>query len=260
MDSAGQSPTATIIIAHDLALRDLRAALAAGWRDFLAHPLYGLFFGAIYVAGGLVILAGLSARGAGGWLITAAAGFPLLAPFAAVGLYEISRRRGAGIAIGWRAVLGALRGHGDEQLFLFGGIIFVAFSFWVIVAHGVFAIFGVEGLAVANPMAALASPGAIGMLLVGGAFGGVMAFAFFAVTVISLPMLVDREVDFLTAIITSLRVVQANRRAMMLWALLIAATLLAAMLPFFLGLFVVLPVLGHATWHLYRRAVTPGAA
>lgn len=249
-----------IIIAADLTPRDLRHSLALGWRDFRAYPFFGMFFGAVYVAGGLLLLAGLSARGVGGWMITAAAGFPLLAPFAAVGLYEVSRRHEAALPIGWGKVLGALRGHGDEQLLLFGGVIFVAFSFWVIIAHGVFAIFGVESLVTQGPLAFVQSAAGLAMLVFGGIVGAVMALAFFAITVVSLPMLVDHEVDFLTAIITSLRAVQANRCVLLLWAVVIAATLVAAMLPFFLGLLVVLPVLGHATWHLYRRIVTNGAA
>jgi uncharacterized membrane protein len=241
-----------------LTTNDLKAALAAGWRDFLAYPVQGFFFGAIYVLGGWFILAGLSVRGAGGWLITAAAGFPLLAPFAAVGLYEISRCREAGLPVRWGKILGALRGRGDDQLLLFGGVIFVAFSFWVIIAHGIFAIFGVEAIVSSGPMALIQAPAGLAMLLVGGLVGALMALAFFAVTVVSLPMLVDREVDFLTAIITSLRAMQANRNVLLLWAAVIALTLFLAMLPLFLGLFAALPVLGHATWHLYRRIIRSG--
>ncbi|MFN5780129.1 MAG: DUF2189 domain-containing protein, partial [Novosphingobium sp.] len=94
------------------------------------------------------------------------------------------------------------------------------------------------------------------MLAVGSAFGAVMAFAFYAMTVISLPLLVERKVDFLTAIITSLRAIQANRAVLLGWAVFIALVLFAAMIPAFLGLLVALPVLGHATWHLYRRTVS----
>jgi uncharacterized membrane protein len=93
------------------------------------------------------------------------------------------------------------------------------------------------------------------MLAVGSVVGAIMALAFYAITVISLPMLVDREVDFLTAIIVSLATVRSNGAVMIGWAAIVAVILFAAMLPLFLGLFVALPVLGHATWHLYRRAV-----
>lgn len=256
MNQAQQAPISPVNVAADLTMADLQAALATGWRDFLAHPLYGLFFGAIYCAGGLALTYALFSSGASGWLFTAAAGFPLLAPFTAVGLYEVSRRREAGSPLSWKTVLGALRGRGDDQLLMMGGFIFVGFTFWIILAHGIFAIFlasagiGSESLALFQTAAGLA------MLVVGSAVGALVAFVFYAVTVISLPMLVDRDVDFLTAIIKSLRTVQANRAVMLAWAAFIAAALFAAMIPAFAGLLVVLPVLGHATWHLYRRVIS----
>jgi uncharacterized membrane protein len=232
---------------------DLKWALAAGWADFRAAPQFGLFFGGIYVGAGLLLGWALFTRSAVAWLVPAAAGFPLLAPFCAVGLYEVSRRREAGLSLPWGAVLGALRGHGDEQILSFGVIIFVAFGFWLMIAHAIFAIFlsdsGTESLAFL-----MSSTGLI-MLAVGSAVGALLALGFYAVTVVSLPMLVDRDVDFMTAIITSLAAVRDNGRVLLGWAILIAATLFLAMLPAFLGLFVALPVLGHATWHLYRRAV-----
>lgn len=255
---SNSSPLAQVSLARDLTLRDLSSAVAAGWRDFAAYPLFGLFFAAFYVAGGLILLYGLSRVGQGWWLIPLMAGFPLLAPFSAVGLFEVSRRREAGEPMRWGAVLGALKGRGDEQLLMMGGIIFVAFSFWMILAHGIFAIFlGDSGIG-SETGALLLSADALLMLGVGGVVGGLFALALFAITVVSLPVLVDRDVDFITAIIISLGVFGGNKPIMIAWAVLIAITLVLAMIPLFAGLFVVLPVLGHATWHLHRRAV--GAA
>lgn len=253
-----QSAIAPVTVARDLSAKDIRDALAAGWRDFLAYPAYGLFFSAFYVLGGLGLVYGLSNMGQGWWLIPIMAGFPLLAPFTAVGLYEVSRRREASLPIKWGSVLGALGGRGDEQLILMGGIVFVAFSFWMILAHGIFAIFlGASGIGPETSLLLL-SPDAIMMLLVGSAIGGLFALALFAITVISLPMLVDHEVDFITAIIVSLGVVRSNKKVMLVWAILVAVSLTIAMVPIFAGLLVALPVLGHATWHLYRRAVSSG--
>lgn len=255
---------AQVSLARDLTLRDLTSAIAAGWRDFVAYPLFGLFFAVFYVAGGLTLFYGLSSVGQGWWLIPLMAGFPLLAPFSAVGLFEVSRRREAGEPLAWGAVLGALKGRGDEQLLMMGGIIFVAFSFWMILAHGIFAIFlGDSGMAMAlggdqGRGAVAFSQDLIMMLGVGGVVGGLFALALFAITVVSLPILVDRDVDFITAIIISLGVFGGNKPIMIAWAVLIATTLILAMIPLFAGLFVVLPVLGHATWYLHRRAV--GAA
>jgi len=242
-------------VARDLAFADLGKALAAGWRDFLAMPQYGMFFGGFYVLAGLAIGWAALAGGEPTWLIPAMAGFPLVAPFVAVGLYEASRRRERGEALSWRAVLGALRGHGDDQILSMGVIVFVAFSFWMIVAHAIFAIFMAESGMGGESIAALFTPAGLTMLAVGSAVGAVMAFAFYAMTVISLPMLVERKVDFLTAIIASFKVVRGNLVVMLGWAAIIAGLLFAAMVPAFLGLMVALPVLGHATWHLYRRAV-----
>ncbi|MGB5078841.1 MAG: DUF2189 domain-containing protein [Sphingorhabdus sp.] len=255
MTVSTQSQIAPVTVARDLTARDMRAALAAGWRDFVAQPMYGLFFAAFYVVGGFVLILGLFNMGKGWWLIPVMAGFPLLAPFSAVGLYEVSRRREVRLPLSWGGVLSSLRGHGDEQLPMMGGIVFVAFSFWMILAHGIFAIFlGDSGIG-GGTGSLLFSADAITMLLVGSLVGGLFALALFAITVVSLPMLVDREVDFITAIIVSLGVVRSNKGVMLGWAVLIAALLTIAMLPMFLGLFVALPVLGHATWHIYRRAV-----
>lgn len=256
MGTEARAAIAPATVARDLGAADLRAALAAGWDDFRAWPAFGLFFASIYVAAGIFLYFALFSWGQVAWVVPAAAGFPLLAPFVAVGLYEVSRRREAGLPMRWGAILGALRGRGDEQIMSMGVIVFVAFGFWLMVAHGIAAVF-LEGANVGTESLSLflSGPGLL-MLLVGGVAGALMAWAFYAITVVSLPMLVDREVDFLTAIIVSLATVRSNRLVMMVWAMLIAVLLTIALLPFFLGLFVALPVLGHATWHLYRRAVS----
>jgi uncharacterized membrane protein len=248
-------PPPPVRVARDLAPGDLAGVLGAGWRDFCAMPQYGLFFGGVYVLTGLAIGWVALAGGEVAWLIPAIAGFPLVAPFVAVGLYEASRRREAGEPLGWRGVLGALKGHGDDQILSMGVIVFVAFSFWMIVAHAIFAIFMAESGLGGESLDAFLTPAGLTMLAVGSIVGGIMALAFYAMTVISLPMLVDRKVDFLTAIIASFKVVRGNLFVMLAWAAVIAALLFVAMIPAFLGLLVVLPVLGHATWHLYRRAV-----
>lgn len=252
---AGTAKASRAVVRHDLALADLRTVLMAGWRDYRAYPWFGVFFGAIYVVSGWFLTWVTLARGEVAWLVPAAAGFPLLAPFCAVGLYEVSRRREAGLPLRWGAVLGALRGRGDEQIISMGVLLFVAFGFWLMIAHGIFAVFLAEARLGSESLAMFWTTPGLVMLLLGGAVGSVIALGFFAATVISLPMLLDRDVDFLTAIVTSFAVVNANRIIMLAWAVLIAFTLALAMLPGFLGLLVVLPVLGHATWHLYRRAI-----
>lgn len=260
MSTGQQAQIAPAAVANDLTVSDLRVALAKGWSDFRTYPLFGLFFAGIYVIAGMFLYFGLFVRGEIAWLVPVAAGFPLLAPFVAVGLYEVSRRREAGLPMHWRAVLGALRGHGDEQILSMGVILFVAFAFWLMVAHGIFAIFLAESGIGSESLELFRTGAGLMMLLVGSIVGGLMALAFYAVTVVSLPMLVDREVDFITAIIVSLATVRSNKAVLLAWAVMIAIALFVAMLPLFLGLLVVLPVLGHATWHLYRRSVSQSGA
>jgi uncharacterized membrane protein len=253
-----QAAVAAATVARDLTLNDLREALVAGWKDFRAQPQFGLFFAGIYVAAGWFLYFVLFRQGEVGWLVPAAAGFPLLAPFMVVGLYEASRRREAGLPRSWGAILGALRGHGDEQLLMMGGFVFVGFTFWVILAHTIFAIFMAESGIGSESLEIFRTPAGMAMLVVGGFVGAQMALAFYAITITSLPMLVDREVDFLGAIIVSVRAVRANRFVMVAWASILSLVMLVSLLPMFLGLLVAMPVLGHATWHLYRRVVPAG--
>ncbi len=233
----------------------LSGALKAGWTDFRAAPQFGAFFAAVYAVGGLVLWYGLFALGQPFWFVIFAAGFPLFAPFAAVGLYEVSRRRQQGLPLAWGGILGALKGHGDGQLPAMAVIVLLIFGFWVILARALFAIFLGESGIGATSLSALWSPAGVAMLVVGTVVGGVLAFVLFSITVFSLPMLLDRPVDFVSAIVTSVMAVRANFAVMMRWAVQITVLLILGMLPAFLGLFIVLPVLGHATWHLYVLTV-----
>ncbi|MDE1467746.1 DUF2189 domain-containing protein [Aurantiacibacter sp. D1-12] len=257
MHEERQAETQHITVSNSLTMGDLGRALKAGWQDYRAKPAFGLFFASLFAIGGLMLTYLLGSRGETAWLIPAAAGFPLLAPFTAVGLYEVSRRRELGLPLTWSKVLTAVKGRGDDQILSMGVIIFVAFGFWMIVAHGVYAIFlGESGLG-SDPTEIVNSMAGLTMLAVGSVTGGLMALAFYSITVFSLPMLVDRDVDFLTAIITSLQAMRDNKYVLLVWAFLVAAILFVAMIPLFLGLLVALPVLGHATWHLYRTAIRP---
>jgi uncharacterized membrane protein len=249
--NAGLKPASAI---RRLTAADLRYALREGWSDFRTCPTFGLFFSAIYVVIGLLLYVALVENGQWVWLVPAA-GFPLLAPFSAVGLYEVSRQLEAGQVPAWRSVLGAVRGRGDGQVLGVGVIAFVIFCFWVILAHGIFYIFMAQAGMTSESMAFLATWSGLAMLAVGSTIGAGFALLIFALTVISLPMLVDRDMDCVTAMIASVATVRANRPLMLGWALFIAVLLFAAMVPALLGLLVVLPLLAHASWHVYRRAV-----
>lgn len=234
---------------------ELRIALRAGWSDFRAAPLFGLFFSAVYVLGGLALV--LFGAGTVSWTLATSLGFPLVAPFAAVGLYEVSRRIEAGQPLEWGAVLGVVWAERGRQVPWLGAIIVIYFLFWTFIAHMIFALFmGLSSTAnLTQDWTAFLSGDGLRMILVEMAVGAVLAFLLFSLTVVSLPLLLDKEVDFVTAMLLSVAVVRGNIVVMLVWALLIATLTLAALLPWFLGLFVALPVLGHATWHLYRRAL-----
>ncbi|MFV0294219.1 MAG: DUF2189 domain-containing protein [Paracoccus sp. (in: a-proteobacteria)] len=225
------------------------------WRDFMRAPGYGLFFSAFYVAGGLVLAVVAAAFGQEWWLMPFIVGFPLIAPFAAVGLYEVSRRLEEGRSLIWCEVLGTVFAQKDRQLPSMAMVVLLLFMFWVFVAHTIFALFmGVSSLTnvTSSPELLLQGRGVM-MLVFGSAIGAGFSAVLFSFTVVGLPLLLHREVDFITAIITSIRSVLTNPAVLIVWGLVIAVILFIGILPWFLGLFIVLPVLGHASWHMYRQ-------
>lgn len=239
----------------ELDLSDIRFALARGWADWRAAPGLGVVFASVYVLGGLFL-----AFVSGGFVfqtLILALGFPLLAPFAAVGLYETSRRLEAGHPLDPYRIFGAVWREKDRQIPWAGAIIVFYFLFYSFLAHMIFALFmGSSPLTnISTSYEAFLTPNGLSMIAVELAVGAVLGFILFALTAFSLPLMLHREIDFMTAMLLSFSAVQANLGVMLLWAAIIGVTVVAAMVPVFLGLFVALPVLGHASWHLYRRAL-----
>lgn len=235
---------------------DLAAALKAGWNDFRRAPTFGLFFASFFVLGGFAIFFQLESLERSYWIIPTAFGFPLLAPFLAVGLYCVSRRLETGYPLVWREVLGVVFREKDRQMPSMAVVIIMIFLFWIFIAHMIFALFlGFMPMTNISTewQTTIFSLEGIKMLAVGSVVGAAIAFVLYALTVISLPLLLDREIDFITAMITSWQLVLSNPGPMLSWGLVIAVLVVLALIPAFLGLFVVMPVLGHASWHLYRR-------
>lgn len=256
-DSSILAPSAPPQIGR-MSLSDIPVALKAGWRDFARAPVFGLFFASFFVVGGLAIWFQLDRIERSYSIIPLAFGFPLLAPFLAMGLYDVSRRLEQGDALPFASVLGVIYRQKDRQCPSMAAVIIVIFLFWVFIAHMIFALFlGVMPMTnISTDWAAtILTSNGISMLLFGTAVGAAHAFVLFAITVMGLPLLLDREIDFITAMIISFQTVTANLLPMLAWGMVIAALMVLAMLTAFLGLFVVLPVLGHATWHLYRQVL-----
>jgi len=238
---------------------DISEALAAGMRDFRAAPLFGLLFGVACAAVGLLLVTLAGDFGLMYLAYPVIAGFALVAPAAAVGFYVISRRleRGEPVAIG--SVVATIIAEGGKELGFMALVGLFGLLTWLYSAGFLYALFfGLHPADVGDIVAnAVATPRGLAFLFVGNIVGGIMALILFSVSVVSFPLLIDREVDFVTAMITSIRVVAASPGPMIGWGIFIATLTGVAILPMFLGLIFVLPLLGHATWHLYRRAVVP---
>lgn len=238
---------------------DIHAALRSGWDDFRAAPQFGLFFGGVYALGGIAILLELMLLEQPLWILPLALAFPLIGPFAAVGLYEVSRRREAGEPLAWSEVLNVVWRQRKSQMPSMAFVVLAGFLIWIWAARLIVALFlGRMQFAVYSDFEALlTTSNGVTMVVVGSLVGAAIAFVLFSVTAVSLPMLLERDLDFVTAMITSFNAVTSNLAPMLTWALIVAGGLFVAMVPFFLGLIIVLPVLGHTTWHVYRKVIAP---
>lgn len=255
--NAGADPTVRPKT-RKLTTDDLRQALRKGWDDLGAMRSDVMFACLLYPLMGAVLL-GLATQGdLSHLLFPVLSGFALVGPVAALGLYELSRRREAGAEVSWGAMFDVLRNPRFPRILmlsLFNGVIFMV---WLLLADAIHAAtLGTERPAslMALVTAALTTPAGWVMTVVGTGVGFVLAAAVLAISVVSFPLLLDRNVTLPVAVLTSVQVARENPVVIGTWGLIVAVGLGLGILPALIGLVVVLPVLGHATWHLYRRAV-----
>ena len=247
-------------IVRTIGLRDIKNALAEGIADFSAMPSHAVFLCLIYPIVGMLL-----ARLTLGYevlplLFPLAAGFTLLGPFAAIGLYELSRRREQGLDASWQDAFDVLRSPSRGAIAALGLLLLTIFVIWIAVAQAIYvAYFGYEPAASIPHFLdqVFTTPAGRMLMIVGNLVGFLFALGVLTISVISFPLLLDRDVGAVEAVLTSVRVVARNPLMMAIWGLIVAGLLLIGSLPLFFGLAVVVPVLGHSTWHLYRKVVEP---
>ncbi|MCW2239694.1 DUF2189 domain-containing protein [Azospirillum canadense] len=241
-----------------IAVADLRDVLARGIEDFGAYRTDVIFICLIYPIAGLVLGRAAYGRDMLQLLFPLASGFALVGPFAAVGLYEMSRRREQGVTVSWVDAFGVLASPSFGAILALGVILMVIFGFWLVAAQLIYmATLGPQPPASIESFARDVFTTREGwtLMVAGVGVGFLFAVLVLAISVVSFPLLLDRKVGVATAIVTSVRAVVANPVPMAAWGLIVAGGLVIGSIPLFVGLIVILPVLGHATWHLYRKAV-----
>lgn len=255
--SAGVQAEAGLPRIRNLTFGDLREVLAKGRDDFLAKPSHMVFLSIIYPLVALIASRLTFGYDILPWLFPICAGFSLVGPVAAIGLYEISRRRELGQAPSWYHALSVVSTPGIKAVGGVAAVLAALFIAWLLAAQLIYTatIGGPPGSVGAFLGALFTTAGGWTLILVGNLVGLLFAIAVLTVSVVSVPMILDRNVSAGTAIQTSVRAVRSNPMAMAAWGLTVAVLLILGAVPAFVGLAITVPVLGHATWHLYRRTV-----
>ncbi len=245
---------------RDLEMEDIQKALEQGLNDFTHCRSDVMGLAILYPMIGLFLVWSAFDRNVLPLLFPIMSGFALIGPVAASGLYEMSRQTELGREVSWRDAFGVVRSPSFGAIFVLGLFLFLLFFLWMIVAHGVYSMtLGPEApdSLAAFIMDTLTTGAGWTMTIVGMGAGAIFAGIVLAISVVSFPLLLDRNVGVSAAVVTSIRVTMRNPRPILAWGFTVAALLAIGSIPAFLGLIVILPVLGHATWHLYRAAIVP---
>jgi uncharacterized membrane protein len=241
---------------------DLFDALRKGIDDFWDKPSHYVMLVLIYPIIGIVLTVWM--RGFNTWslLYPLVGGFALVGPFAALGLYEISRRREQGLDTSWSHAFEVLRSPAIGAIAALGVMLLVLFTLWLTAAQTLYE--SLFGSTTPHTLGGLftqvtTEPGGVTLMIVGTMLGAVFAIITLCTTVIAFPLLLDRDVGAFVAVETSFRAVMANPIPMLVWGMIVGAGIFIGSLPLFVGLAVVIPIFGHATWHLYRKLVEPAS-
>jgi uncharacterized membrane protein len=243
-----------------IGLADLKDALARGIDDFMAMPSHAVFLCLIYPIVGVLLGWLTFGYGLMSLLYPLIAGFALLGPFAAIGLYELSRQRERGLAADLTHAFDVFHSPSFGAIAALGLLLMTIFIMWLAVAQAIYvADFGHAPVASIGEFArrVFTTPEGWALIIVGNGIGFLFALVVLTISVVSFPLLLDRDASTVEAVLTSCRAVRANPMIMAIWGLIVAGTLVLGALPFLVGLAVVMPVLGHSTWHLYRKVVEP---
>jgi uncharacterized membrane protein len=257
--TVGSPPSHALPIIRKIGMADLKDALAKGIEDFWAVPTHAIFLSIIYPIAALV-LAQLTVNNLLHLFFPLTAGFALIGPVAALGLYELSRRREMGLDLSWTHAFGVRHSASIGGILALGVLLAAIFLVWVAVSEAIY----VTNFGYASPQSipnflhqVFTTREGWNLIVVGNSVGFLFAVLVLMTYVVSFPLLLDRDVGAVVAILTSVGVVRRNPVAMAMWGLIVAGLLLIGSLPLFIGLAVVMPVLGHSTWHLYRKVVAP---
>jgi uncharacterized membrane protein len=257
---AGVGETPAHPVVRKIGFADLKDAVAKGIDDFWAMPTHVIFVAIIYPLVGIFLFRFTFGRGVMPLLFPLAAGFALIGPFAAIGLYEMSRQREKGADVTWRNALGLLRCPSLDSIFALGAVLMVVFVLWLAVAQSLYqSLFGYGSPESFKQFVSDIFTTSAGwtLIIVGNGIGFLFAAFVLTISVVSFPLLLDRDVGAMVAVHTSVRAVRDNPLTMAAWGLFVAVALAIGSLPLFVGLAVVMPVLAHSSWHLYRKVVEP---
>ena len=258
MDGAWEAHGTAPPAVRKIGLSDLRQALREGARDFGACRTDVVFLCMIYPIAGLIISRFAFDYGMLPLIFPLVSGFALIAPLFGVGLYEMSRRRELGIATGWADAFAVARSPAVGSIMALGLVLLGLFALWLAAANTIYTVtLGPDApvSAIAFARDAVTTPQGWAMVIAGVGVGFLFALLVLAISVVSFPLLLDRNVGITQAVTTSLRAVRRNPGPMAAWGLIIAAGLVIGAIPLLVGLAIILPILGHATWHLYRKVV-----